>query len=81
MPCSRRKDRAPPADYSVLATYRYATLDTLLAALADHVIAPAEQRANEITVSPLASHLWHACQEVIGLQSGMASLRTSATEH
>lgn len=32
----------------VLAPYRYQTLDTLLAALADHVIAPAEQRANEI---------------------------------
>ncbi len=29
-------------------SYRYETLDTLLAALADYVIAPAEQRANEI---------------------------------
>ncbi len=36
------------AEYSVLALYRYETLDTLLAALVDHVIAPAEQRANEI---------------------------------
>lgn len=35
----------------VLASYRYETLDMLLATLADHVIAPAEQRANEIAPS------------------------------
>jgi len=33
----------------VLETYRYESLDTLLAALKEHVIHPAEQRANEIT--------------------------------
>jgi hypothetical protein len=32
----------------VLAPYRYESLDTLLAALKEHVIDPAEQRANEI---------------------------------